>query len=479
MPATCSPPIRSWPGTTPASSTPAARSRCGSGSCPGRPSSTWTTPTCSSRRSTARSRSRPATPPRSRPSWPPPGPGPAPGRATSERPDPRGPGPERAGRPAPGHGRRRVRHRLLGQRVDRDRARPRGGRGLRVAGPGRDRARPGALPAAGRTGGRRPGHDRLRAAAGGIPARPAARPPPHRLGVLGGPPVPVRHRRRGPPGRAGRLLLRAPGRGGGQDAPRGALPPAAHARLGGAAGHRRRGAEGAPGRGPGAALARRPVRARRDRRRRPAGRGRRPGRADGRRPAALAGRPGPRAGPPRPPRPAGRPDRGLPRARPLRRLPLAVGAVHHGPALRPRGRLVNVLTVEAVWEALAEVPDPEIPVVSVVDLGLVHTVELDGELLRVELLPTFVGCPALELIRRSVTDRLAGMAPRVEVEMTFAVPWTSDRITADGRRKLRESGFAPPGDAPPDGARPLFATIPVRPTAACRSSSSRPSDGGL
>ena len=120
------------------------------------------------------------------------------------------------------------------------------------------------------------------------------------------------------------------------------------------------------------------------------------------------------------------------------------------------------MTREAVWEALAEVPDPEIPVLSVVDLGLVHAVELDGERLRVELLPTFVGCPALELIRQSVAERLAGMAPRVEVEMTFEVPWTSDRITADGRRKLRESGFAPPG-----GSRPLFATIPVRPSATC------------
>ena len=128
---------------------------------------------------------------------------------------------------------------------------------------------------------------------------------------------------------------------------------------------------------------------------------------------------------------------------------------------------MKVFTLEAVWEALAEVPDPEIPVISVVDLGLVHTVELDGELLRVELLPTFVGCPALELIRRSVADRLAGMAPRVEVEMTFAVPWTSDRITPDGRRKLRQSGFAPPGPAGGGDARPLFATIAMRPTAAC------------
>jgi ring-1,2-phenylacetyl-CoA epoxidase subunit PaaD len=120
---------------------------------------------------------------------------------------------------------------------------------------------------------------------------------------------------------------------------------------------------------------------------------------------------------------------------------------------------VRTLSGTEVWEALAEVPDPEIPVVSVVDLGLVHAVELDGERLRVELLPTFVGCPALELIRRSVAERLAGMAPQVEVEMTFAVPWTSDRITAEGRRKLRDSGFAPPGPAATGDGRPLFSTM--------------------
>jgi ring-1,2-phenylacetyl-CoA epoxidase subunit PaaD len=128
---------------------------------------------------------------------------------------------------------------------------------------------------------------------------------------------------------------------------------------------------------------------------------------------------------------------------------------------------VRTLEETDVWAALAEVPDPEIPAVSVVDLGLVHLVQLDGQRLRVELLPTFAGCPALELIRASVAERLAGMAPVVEVEMTFAVPWTSDRITADGRRKLRESGFAPPGPAPDHDGRPLFATIGTRPRACC------------
>jgi ring-1,2-phenylacetyl-CoA epoxidase subunit PaaD len=129
----------------------------------------------------------------------------------------------------------------------------------------------------------------------------------------------------------------------------------------------------------------------------------------------------------------------------------------------------SALTSREVWEALAEVPDPEIPVVSVVDLGMVRSVELDGERLRVELLPTFVGCPALEVIRESVAARLEGMAPRVEVEMSFAEPWTSDRITPQGRRKLRESGFAPPqpGPRPADASKPLFTTITTRPTATC------------
>ena len=125
---------------------------------------------------------------------------------------------------------------------------------------------------------------------------------------------------------------------------------------------------------------------------------------------------------------------------------------------------MRLLTEADVWEALSEVPDPEIPAVSVVDLGLVHRIELGDGRLRVELLPTFVGCPALELIRASVAGRLAGMAPAVEVEMTFAVPCTSVRLSPDGRPTLRYSCFASPA---PAGAGPLFATIPLRPTAAC------------
>ena len=102
--------------------------------------------------------------------------------------------------------------------------------------------------------------------------------------------------------------------------------------------------------------------------------------------------------------------------------------------------------LDAVWEALADVPDPEIPSVSVIELGIVHSVEFVGdERLRVEIMPTFVGCPAVDAMRVAIAERLASHAAAgVDVSVTFEEPWTSDRITADGRRKLAESGFAPP-----------------------------------
>jgi len=108
-------------------------------------------------------------------------------------------------------------------------------------------------------------------------------------------------------------------------------------------------------------------------------------------------------------------------------------------------RSVDEATVRA---ALADVPDPELPMLSVVDLGIVHRVHVasgDGPI-HVEILPTFVGCPALELIKASIANRLADFGRPVEVVATFEVPWTSERITAHGRRALEAAGIAPPGE---------------------------------
>jgi ring-1,2-phenylacetyl-CoA epoxidase subunit PaaD len=120
-----------------------------------------------------------------------------------------------------------------------------------------------------------------------------------------------------------------------------------------------------------------------------------------------------------------------------------------------------------VLAALADVPDPEIPTVSIVELGMVGDVVVDSKGVRVELLPTFVGCPALEIIRDSVATRLAELGLPVNVDVSFSTPWSTDRISPAGREKLRTSGFAPPphvraGRALPvlDGA-PGIGTIPA------------------
>jgi ring-1,2-phenylacetyl-CoA epoxidase subunit PaaD len=100
-----------------------------------------------------------------------------------------------------------------------------------------------------------------------------------------------------------------------------------------------------------------------------------------------------------------------------------------------------------VRDALAAVPDPEIPVLSVVDLGIVHRVEVRLDGIDVAILPTFVGCPALDIIRSTIAEQLGERFGRpVTVETTFEVPWTSDRISAAGRAALRAAGIAPPVD---------------------------------
>jgi ring-1,2-phenylacetyl-CoA epoxidase subunit PaaD len=102
--------------------------------------------------------------------------------------------------------------------------------------------------------------------------------------------------------------------------------------------------------------------------------------------------------------------------------------------------------VRRAWTVLDRVLDPEVPVVSVVELGIVRDVRVEGDALAVALTPTYSGCPATELIEASVRSALeeAGLGPTA-LRMQRSPAWTTDWITEKGRRKLREYGIAPPG----------------------------------
>ena len=100
--------------------------------------------------------------------------------------------------------------------------------------------------------------------------------------------------------------------------------------------------------------------------------------------------------------------------------------------------------MQALWIVLREVPDPEIPVVSVVDLGIVRDVSSE----RVVITPTYSGCPATQVIEQSIREALDAAGYRsVRIETAIAPPWTTDWISEEGRAKLKAYGIAPPQPA--------------------------------
>ena len=102
------------------------------------------------------------------------------------------------------------------------------------------------------------------------------------------------------------------------------------------------------------------------------------------------------------------------------------------------------MTAEQVWAAFEAIPDPEIPVVSLVDLGVIRSVDVHDGHVHVEFTPTFLGCPALEVMRRALEETVRGLGAEPEVEVVNDDSWGTDKITPAGREKLRSAGFAPP-----------------------------------
>jgi ring-1,2-phenylacetyl-CoA epoxidase subunit PaaD len=111
-----------------------------------------------------------------------------------------------------------------------------------------------------------------------------------------------------------------------------------------------------------------------------------------------------------------------------------------------------VLTETQVWDALAEIPDPEIPTISLVDLGVIRGVAVDDGHVRIEFTPTFLGCPALEVMRDAMAEKVRALGAVPEIDVVLDDSWSTDKITPEGREKLRASGFAPPAPRP---ARPV------------------------
>ncbi|WP_085939087.1 1,2-phenylacetyl-CoA epoxidase subunit PaaD [Sinorhizobium sojae] len=104
-------------------------------------------------------------------------------------------------------------------------------------------------------------------------------------------------------------------------------------------------------------------------------------------------------------------------------------------------------SVEEIWRWLAEVSDPEIPVISVTDLGIVRNVAWKGETLVVTVTPTYSGCPATTVINFDIERALRNRGVEsVRIERQLSPAWTTDWISAEGREKLKNYGIAPPVD---------------------------------
>jgi ring-1,2-phenylacetyl-CoA epoxidase subunit PaaD len=110
------------------------------------------------------------------------------------------------------------------------------------------------------------------------------------------------------------------------------------------------------------------------------------------------------------------------------------------------------VTTAEVWAALDDIPDPEIPVISLVDLGVIKDVSVDGARVHVTFTPTFMGCPALDAMQRAIEVRIEDLGCTPEIEVVLDGSWSTDLISEAGRQKLEAAGFAPPaprGETPP------------------------------
>jgi ring-1,2-phenylacetyl-CoA epoxidase subunit PaaD len=131
-----------------------------------------------------------------------------------------------------------------------------------------------------------------------------------------------------------------------------------------------------------------------------------------------------------------------------------------------------MVDINQIWKYLEEVSDPEIPVLTINDLGIVRDVSIEGDLCKVTITPTYSGCPAMKRIEDDIVEKLNEKGiENVEVDLVLSPAWTTDWISENGRQKLLEYGIAPPQDEVDKSV--LFAEPTNVPCPKCGSSNTR------
>jgi ring-1,2-phenylacetyl-CoA epoxidase subunit PaaD len=131
-----------------------------------------------------------------------------------------------------------------------------------------------------------------------------------------------------------------------------------------------------------------------------------------------------------------------------------------------------MVTTADIWQWLEEVSDPEVPVLSVVDLGVIRAVKLEGDTAEITITPTYSGCPAMQVIETGIKSKLAEKGiSKIEVKTVLSPAWTTDWLSENGKRKLREYGIAPPENEVDKSV--LFSEPTVVPCPVCGSRDTR------
>ena len=125
--------------------------------------------------------------------------------------------------------------------------------------------------------------------------------------------------------------------------------------------------------------------------------------------------------------------------------------------------MVTLTPTQAAWRIAASVPDPEVPVLTIEDLGVLRAVEVDGSRVHVDITPTYSGCPAMDAIRDDVILALTAAGfDAVEVRLVLSPAWTTDWMTEAGKTKLAAYGIAPPSGRAAVSTGPIRLSLSVR-----------------